>query len=262
VLVAILALLWTNATSPSPASAQDDPEVARAHSSRGTRLYEVGNYREALDEFKAAHLAKGDPAFLYNIAQCHRQLGDNELAVVMYKRYLNAFPQAPNRVDVERRMHDLEASLAGKRKEGAPPRAPSAAPALQRSTASSPMPAPTPPVPLVAPRPDGDVAAGPAMGSPAGSSLRYLRWVGVGITLGLAGGAIATGLSASSKYADLRDSCGNTPAGCARSQIDTVKSRALWTNLLWGAAGAAAIATGIAFYLTPSQASVQVAWRY
>lgn len=69
--------------------------------------------------------------------------------------------------------------------------------------------------------------------------LRYLRWMGVGVTAALVGGAIATGLSAASKYDDLKNTCGNTPAGCTDSQTDTVKSRALVTNILWGLAGTA-----------------------
>ncbi len=74
-LVSVLALLWVTLGSVSSASAQDDIDAAKAHFSKGTRMYEVGDYGQALDEFKAAHLAKPDPAFLYNIAQCHRQLG-------------------------------------------------------------------------------------------------------------------------------------------------------------------------------------------
>jgi tetratricopeptide (TPR) repeat protein len=78
-----------------------DPAAARAHYAKATRLYEVGEYQQALAEFKAAHLAKPDSAFLYNIAQCHRQMGDLGQAVVMYKRYLVATPNAANRPEVD-----------------------------------------------------------------------------------------------------------------------------------------------------------------
>jgi tetratricopeptide (TPR) repeat protein len=82
------------------ASAQDDLGAAKAHYNKASRLYDVGEYRQALEEFKAAHLAKPDPAFLFNIAQCHRQLGDLEQAIVMYKRFLAASPKAGNRSEV------------------------------------------------------------------------------------------------------------------------------------------------------------------
>ena len=35
-----------------------------------------------------------DPVFLYNIAQCHRLLGENAEAVRFYRRYLEAAPAA------------------------------------------------------------------------------------------------------------------------------------------------------------------------
>jgi len=89
------------------------------HFSRGTRLYEVGEYRQAIEEFKAAHLAKPDPAFLYNIGQCHRQLGENEQAVTLYKRFLAGSPNAPNRAEVEARVAEMESQLAAEKRKAA-----------------------------------------------------------------------------------------------------------------------------------------------
>jgi tetratricopeptide (TPR) repeat protein len=76
-------------------------ENCRAHFDRGERLYQISRYREALDEFKEAFLLKADPAFLYNIAQCHRNLRNREQAVFFYQRYLSLAPDAPNRPVVE-----------------------------------------------------------------------------------------------------------------------------------------------------------------
>lgn len=261
-MVLVFVLLGPGAMGIPRASAEDDLGEARAHYSKASRLYQVGEYRQALDEFKAAHLAKPDPAFLFNIAQCHRQLGDLEQAVVMYKRYLGASPKAVNRSEVERRVAELEASLAAERAKpsvGGSPVPPVAAPVPALPVGPAPAAA-SPTESMTSPA----VAAVPAAPSvqPAVSSLRYLRWVGVGVTLALAGGAIATGLSASSKYDDLNRTCGATSAGCPKSDIDGVKSRALVANLLWGATGVAAVATGLAFYLTPRGGAVQVAWRF
>jgi tetratricopeptide (TPR) repeat protein len=244
------------------AIAEDNLGVAKAHYNKAARLYDVGEYRQALDEFKAAHVAKPDPAFLFNIAQCHRQLGDLEQAIVMYRRYLGASPKAANRDEVEKRMAEIEATLAAQKlkAQGGPAVAPPPTAVAPAPMATQLPAAPAPTESVTAP--GTDVTVAPQPGQPSGSSLRYLRWVGVGVTLALAGGAIATGLSASSKFDDLKGSCGSTSAGCARSDIDGVKSRALVTNLLWGATGVAAIATGLAFYLTPHESAVQVAWRY
>jgi len=279
-----LLLLVLASANTARGAARDDIEAARAHYARGTRLYEVGEYRQALAEYKAAHVSKPDPAFLYNIGQCHRQLGDLEQAVVLYKRYLTASPGAANRADVEKRIAELETELAARRRKGQSEPPPQPAP-VERPAADIFEPAPTPspppsaapsppmpsaplPVPAAppAPAPAPAVAAGlttpPPEAQPAGSSLRYLRWLGVGATVALAAGAVLTGVSAQSEYDDLKKTCGNTDAGCPNGEIDKVKSRALVTNILWAATGVAALGTGLMFYATPSQGAVQVAWRF
>ena len=275
-LPGVLVFLWTSLAGVAAAYAQDDAEMARAHYSKGTRLYQVGDYRQALDEFKAAHVAKPDSAFLYNIAQCHRQLGDFEQAVTLYKRYLVASPNAANRVEVERRVAEIEAELAARKRQGAvqapapPAPAPVVAPPVLGAPAPS-SPAPSPFAPQAAPAPAAGspglavqpvAVAAVAQPEPPRSSLRTLRWIGVGVTAALAGGAIASGLSASSKYDSLKSTCGNTPAGCLSSETDTVKSRALVANILWGLTGVAAVGTGVAFILAPHESAVQVAWRF
>jgi tetratricopeptide (TPR) repeat protein len=260
-MVLSLALLAT--VHAPPAYAQDDAIAAKAHFSKASRLYEIGDYRQALDEFKAAHLAKADPVFLYNIAQCHRQLGEREQAVTLYRRFLASSPNAPNRSEVQRRVAELEAELAAARPEQ-PPTDPLPAP-IVRATNTPPVPPSTwSPHPSVIAEDGKSPGTNVSVAEPAGSgsALSTLRWVGVGATLALAGGAIAAGVSASSKYDDLKNSCGNTYGGCSASQVDSVKSRALLTNVLWGLAGVAAVTTGVLFYMTPHESGVQMAWRF
>ena len=237
------------------AQAQDDAGLARAHFNKGTRFYEVGDYLQALDEFKAAHMAKTDPAFLFNIAQCHRQLGHLDQAVTLYKRYLAASPNAANRAEVEKRIADLDAELAAA-KPSVPPVPPVPPPTTPPpvSAAASPTSATPLTVPLE--------TSAPAEPKSAGAGWQSLPWIGAGVTLALLGGAAATGLSASSKYNQLQDSCGKGPPGCSEGDINGVKSRALWANVLWGAAGVAAVGTGLAFVLTPKQSAVQVSWSF
>jgi tetratricopeptide (TPR) repeat protein len=264
-LVALVLLAVVLLGSAPAVIAEDDIAAARTHWQRGTRLYEVGDYREALDEFKAAHVAKPDPAFLYNIAQCHRQLGEAEQAITLYKRFLAASPNAPNRAEVERRVVELEDELAARKNTASSPVAPSPA------QPSTPLPASgaagSDQLPAAAPSAPAEQATPPMvsaarMPEPAGSSLRYLRWVGAGLTVALVGGAIVSGLSASSRFDDLKRTCGATDAGCSSGDIDGLKSQALLTNVLWGAAGVAAVGTGIAFYLAPSERAVHVAWSF
>jgi tetratricopeptide (TPR) repeat protein len=81
---------------------------AKAHASRGTNLYNLGRFSEALAEYEAAYLAIQDPPFLFNIAQCHRKMGKNKEALDSYRTYLRVAPEAPNRAEVQKRISELE----------------------------------------------------------------------------------------------------------------------------------------------------------
>jgi hypothetical protein len=50
----------------------DDKGKARELFKDGTRLYDVGDYREALQAFKKTYLLYEEPALLINMAQCYR----------------------------------------------------------------------------------------------------------------------------------------------------------------------------------------------
>ncbi len=84
--------------------------TAKACFKRGRTHYQLGEYREALKEFKEAYRLKPDASFLYNIAQCHRQLGDLADAIKFYGNYLREAPDAANRNEVERQIRELKAA--------------------------------------------------------------------------------------------------------------------------------------------------------
>jgi tetratricopeptide (TPR) repeat protein len=87
----------------------DDKHAAKQAFVEGSRQYDVGDFQAALTAFKRAYLNYEDPAFLFNIAQCQRVLGDKTEALRTYRIYLQKVPNAPNRVDVERVIADLQA---------------------------------------------------------------------------------------------------------------------------------------------------------
>lgn len=112
-LLATLAILAASATFPSPALGAEDKAAARDHYATGTRLYEVREYAKALKEYKAAYVAKADPAFLFNIGQCLRKMDRNEEALDFFQQYLKkAQPDDPNRAQVEARIRNITAGLA------------------------------------------------------------------------------------------------------------------------------------------------------
>ena len=239
VLAGVLFLVLGAAGSACGAEPEDPATAAaRAHAERAIRLYQVGAYREALDEYRAAHLAKPDPAFLFNVAQCLRQLGDTAEALKVYRRFLVLAPNSPARPQVEKHIREIETG-----------RTPTPPPAPLSSSASAPGSSTHPDV---------------ATGSPKPSSAHppWLPWIGAGLTVALASGAVAAGLSASSRYDNLQGTCALASGGCPEAAIDRVKSRAHLATALWIGAGVAAAATGIAFYLGRDEGGVSVAGRF
>jgi len=92
-----------------PRLALADAAGARAHFDRGRTFFEVSEYRKAIAEFKAAHIEKPDPAFLYNIAECYRRLGEVPEAMQFYRRFLEtAPPDDKTRPVVEQRIAELK----------------------------------------------------------------------------------------------------------------------------------------------------------
>ena len=99
-----------------------------------------------------------------------------------------------------------------------------------------------------------DLAASPA---PSDASKgwwlgRKWTWVAAGSAALLAVGAITAGVAMQSRFDSLDKSCGSSSgktSGCSQSDIDSVSWRGTTANILWGLSGAAAVTTGVLFYL-------------
>jgi len=145
------------AISLRPSAASADPALARKHFDLGKRYFQVEELRKAIDEFKAAHIEEPDPAFLYNIAECYRKLGEADEAIGFYRRYLSLTSQsAPMRSTAAQHITELEAARA-------PTPAPAPPPPPAAVTVAPPpkLAAPPPSEPLRAPAP-ALVTAAPA----------------------------------------------------------------------------------------------------
>lgn len=191
-----LALAGEPGKTADPAKA-----AALAHFETARRLYEVREYAKALEEYKAAYVAKPDPAFLFNIGQCHRKLGQNAQALDFFQQYLKkAPPDDPNRPQVEARIADIQAEEQAKVPR-VPETRPLPVPPEPLSPAAAPAPLPTPlaietaPVPSPAPPPsagtDVSLTAQPA---PAVEQkpiyVTWWFWTGVGAVV--VAGAVTT----------------------------------------------------------------------
>lgn len=108
----VLALILALGTflAPRPAAAGEDAatKAARRHFSKGDKLFALGRFDEALGHFEKAYEAKPIAVFLFNIAQCHRNLGHIDEAIFSYRKYLSEQPDADNRDKVEQQIEELE----------------------------------------------------------------------------------------------------------------------------------------------------------
>jgi tetratricopeptide (TPR) repeat protein len=94
------------------AATDEDRKVTRAREQfeRGQKLFDVGRFADALVAYQEAYAAFPAPEFLFNIGQCHRNLGHYEEAIFSFQKYLQLKPDAANRPAVEALIAELEAA--------------------------------------------------------------------------------------------------------------------------------------------------------
>jgi len=134
-------------------AAADDAASAKRYYLSGSKHFDLGEYAEALNDFKEGYRLKDDPVFLYNIAQCYRLLDQNTEALRAYKNYLRRAPNASNRVEVERKIAAIEEAQAAAQKAS--------------TTPPNQVIPPGPPPPESAPPTGTPAVATPAPGAPS-----------------------------------------------------------------------------------------------
>lgn len=110
--VLLSVVVIASAASAEPAPASDAAKaVAREEFRKATKAYNLGEYESALQSFRAAYRAYEDASFLFNIAQCQRQLGQTADALRSYRAYLREAPGTPNRAQVQQLIAEMEQTL-------------------------------------------------------------------------------------------------------------------------------------------------------
>jgi tetratricopeptide (TPR) repeat protein len=105
----------------APAAPAIDPHaVAKIHYTTAIGLIKTGQHHEAIAEFEAAYAAAALPNILYNIAQEYKaamavdeplaKVEDLHAAVKYYRKYLDARKDAPDMIDVEKAVSELQAA--------------------------------------------------------------------------------------------------------------------------------------------------------
>ncbi|HVZ72228.1 MAG TPA: tetratricopeptide repeat protein [Polyangia bacterium] len=188
-------------SAPVVAAPSADEQDARRLFQKAELSFNLGKFDEALADYQAAYQAKPLPGFVFNIAQCYRNLGNWERARFFYRRYLALEPRSPNRHRVE----DLVAEMTDKidkqqaQERPMPPSSPTAVPApvvvapvepvAPPAVAAPPLPMPAP-TPVPAPETAAAIVVAPAPAPVARPVYaRWWFWAGVGVVA--AGGVVA-----------------------------------------------------------------------
>ena len=143
VLMSPMASLAQRTDSKSAKKPDPDELRARALYKEGQTAYDVGQFAKALELYTEAYKVKPLPGFLFNIAQCHRQLGDYKQAGFFFGRFIdNSKPEAANvelarelLQDANRRQQAAEDAKAMEDKR----RADEAAAAAAKAAADAPL---------------------------------------------------------------------------------------------------------------------------
>jgi tetratricopeptide (TPR) repeat protein len=101
------------------ASAEDRP--GRARFEMAETKFNLGKFEEAAVDYQAAYEAEPLPAFLFNIGQCHRNLGNYERAQFYFRRYVELDPRSPNRPAAEHLIAEMDRLGEGQRPAAATP---------------------------------------------------------------------------------------------------------------------------------------------
>lgn len=151
---------------PGVAGASDAAakEKARRWYEEGVALFREGRYAEAAERFQLAYNVDPAPNLLYNLARAHEEAGDRETAALFFQSYLDRYPEADDRAEVEQRIASLRAAT---------PPAAEAKPAPEPPPAEAPPPSEPPPSearPTAEPPPEAKPAADPPV-SEAGTAV-------------------------------------------------------------------------------------------
>ncbi len=172
------------AAKAAPAADPKAEKTAREHFRNAERAFNLGKFEEALAAYEAAYEALPLPAFLFNVGQCHRNLGQHERAVFFYQRYLSLEPQAGNRGVVESLIAEEQKRLDQARAAAAPEPEPASVAARAPSLSARPP----------EPRGRGDgpmVELAPRSAPPAKAERFYPKWWFWGVLAGVGVGGLA-----------------------------------------------------------------------
>ena len=95
-VVVVRAPFADTATSKSPGTLAD----AKVHMDKGQEYFLQKDFEKAATEFHTAYEIKPFSSFLYNEAVCHEKLGQLDVAIALFQKYVDTDTTAPDRTKV------------------------------------------------------------------------------------------------------------------------------------------------------------------
>jgi len=83
---------------------------AKALFQAGREAFDGGRYDAALSRWQEAYDLSGRPTLFYNLGLAHDRLRHDDKALWAFRAYLSQVPESDNRMEVEGRIHALEAA--------------------------------------------------------------------------------------------------------------------------------------------------------
>lgn len=222
------------------ASSPDNSAAAREHFKSAQLHYSLGEFEDAVKDFREAYRLRQEPAILFNIAQGYRQLGKYSDAYFYYRQYLSQKSDAPNRPEVESLVEQMRRRMDEENEQKMRTERDPAAVHNSESTLAAAAPLPLAAKPGAATAPV--VKAAPAPSSPRALHLAGYAAMGAGA---LAGGAAFVFHSSAQSSADQfnrKYAAGQLTLADTRLRTDAQSKGKLATAALIG--GAVLLVTG------------------
>jgi tetratricopeptide (TPR) repeat protein len=243
-VVPLLLSLFTLSLAEDVAEAKK--KLTRAEKKAARQAFKKGRihlrkkrFVEAIEQFKKAYEITQDGLVMGQVAIAFEKAGDCKRALEAIRVYRKSLPKS-DRGSADQMIKRYEKRIAAGK------------------TTDIRLPSdPPPPKPKPEPKPEPTkvVKKEPPKAKPVVKPKRRKRfwtWVALGSAGALAVSAIVVGLSAQSKYDELKDDCAPY---CANSEVDSVRARAVATDVLIGTAIAAGVTAGVLFFLEGRGAS-------
>lgn len=108
----LLLFVFVPASQAGAESNDGKKAQAKEHFDKAQVYYRQANFRKALEEYRKAHELRSHHALVFNMAQCHRQLGEHKKALFMYRLFLTEKPDAPNKQEIQQWISKLKVKIA------------------------------------------------------------------------------------------------------------------------------------------------------